>query len=75
MTQEKKRECKKYIKKAKRWYKKFGRHQGAVAFVKTQYNVISTMEIAVRYLMTKGYHFNLSYGTGRTFRNCYIHIE
>ena len=75
MTQEEKRECKNYIIRAKRWYKKFGRHDGAVAFVKTRYNVISTLEIAIRYMVTKGYHFNLSYGTSRFFRTCYISIE
>ena len=75
MTQEEKRECKKYIIKAKQWYKQFGRNHGAVAFVESGYNVISTLEIAIRYLVTKGYHFNFSYGTNRVFRDCYISIS
>ena len=75
MTNEEKRECKKYIIEAKRWYKQFGRNHGAVAFVESGYNVISTLEIAIRYLVTKGYHFSLSYGTSRLFRDCYISIS
>ena len=75
MTQEEKRECKKYIIKAKQWYKTFGRNYGSVAFVQSKYNVISTLEIAIRWLITKGYCFNLGYGTSRLFRTCYISIE
>lgn len=75
MTKEEKYKCKDDIRKAKRWYKQFGRNSGAVAFVQTKYNVVSTLEIAVRYLMTKGFYFNLGYGTSKSFRTCYVSIN
>ena len=75
MTKQEKYECKKYIKRAKRWYKRFGRGHGAIAFVQTDYNVISELEVAIRYLITKGYHFNLNYGTNKFFRTCLINIQ
>ena len=75
MTKEEKRRCKNDIIKAKRWYKMFGRNHGAVAFVQSEYNIISTLEIAIRHLIIKGYRFNLSYGTSKFFRTCYINIE
>ena len=75
MTKEEKRKCKNDITVAKRWYKRLGRNQGIIAFVQSEYNIISTLEIAIRYLIMKGYHFNLSYGTSKFFRICYISIE
>jgi ribulose bisphosphate carboxylase small subunit len=75
MTKEKKIECKNCIKKAKEWYKSFGRKSGPVSFIQTNNNTISEMEIAVRYLIKQGYHFTINHGTNNFFRTCYINID